>query len=85
MIELRRRVGVITIPKRAYYEEPESVQLIFSNLIPLRVQERYDLNAFEVTAISEGFDIIEEGSLAPPYEAIFRQEDENTLVEFRRR
>jgi hypothetical protein len=84
MDDLHRKIGVVTIPERTYQEEPEKVQLIFSNLVPLRIERRYDLAAYEIMAISEAFGEIEEGSIAPPYEAIFREEDENTFVEFKR-
>ena len=84
MNDLYRKIGIVTIPRKMVLFQPEKVQLVYSNLIPIRVTERYDLAAYEVMAISEEFDIIDEGSIAPPYKAIFKEEDENTFVVFER-
>jgi hypothetical protein len=65
-----RHLGRFYIYMEAFDTDRPFVQSIFAEVIPVRVEMRLDLNALEVFAISSHFDAIDQGLLAPEYQAI---------------
>ncbi len=63
-----RRYGKFTIPAVMLRLSHESVQRIYKEVIPTRVEFMYDADAFMVIGISELFDTLKEGEQIPEYE-----------------
>lgn len=76
------RIGLFRLSWRfidkAIYENDrlarESLEMIFREIIPVRVESQHFKRVMEVTAYSALFDLVDEGSLAPEYVMLFTEE-----------
>ena len=82
---LTKRRGTIYINVADYYNDYAKVQQIYANILPYRVELRFDRDAFEVMALSEAFDIVDDGEVNPVYEPVFWEENGYSYVKFDRR
>jgi hypothetical protein len=76
--------GTILISQEDYINNTDKVQLIFSNIIPYRIEHIFCSGMFEVLAMSEAFEPVEEGVMPPMYQAEFWEEEGHTFVKFRK-
>ena len=67
MADSLRRIGRFMIDRQLMEEWPDTVRLLWSGLIPLRVEQLYHKDAFECIAEGEPFAEIQEGMEAPTY------------------
>jgi hypothetical protein len=66
-VYIRSRVGKFRIPPEILYVNDETTRLIFHKVYVLRADNDLASNTIEYTALSELFDIVEEGFSAPTY------------------
>ena len=69
MSDLSKRQGAIMISLNFIEDEPEVVQYILKQIgfVPLRVECRYDHRRFEMTELSDHFEINNEACVTPEY------------------
>jgi hypothetical protein len=61
----RRRVGKFRVTQEAL--DDNLAQYAYEGMVPLKVEHDFFTNCFEVTAISEKFDEVAQGEMAPWY------------------
>lgn len=81
---LTKKRGTIYISVADYHNDPDKVQQIYANILPYQVELRFDRDAFEVMALSEAFDIVDDGEVNPVYEPVFWEENGYSYVKFER-
>ena len=63
-----RRVGRFILSQELLQDFPDSVRLLWSGLIPLRVEHRFDTDCFDCVAEGEVFESVKRGTATPRYE-----------------
>ncbi len=84
---VKKRIGRMFVSTPMYYHHGGNIARTFGmiNFLPLRVEHRADLDAFELSGISDSFDEIEFGSVVPMYELRIRSADDGKeFVEVKR-
>lgn len=64
------------------HDRPDVVQLLYSKIVPYRVEFLYDRKVFEIFAFSEHFDLeISPVGKPPEYRAVFNSLDQRVKFE----
>ena len=61
------RLGKFVILTHALENDIDLVKRIFCMVVPIRCEQRYDLDGFRYTGISDQFDIVKPGFEIPEY------------------
>lgn len=64
---MKNRLGKFRIRAEAIYSEPESLRGIMEQCVIVRAEQMYERHCFEYIAISNAFEEIPEGCMAPEY------------------
>lgn len=81
MIRNNRR-GLFLISRELLEDAPAIVKRVLSDVIVVRAELRWDLDAIEYVAICDKFDECPEGELTPPYNCIIHED--GAYVEWQR-
>lgn len=60
-------------------DHSETLMLLFSKIIPVRVEHRYDRQEFEIAFVSPHIPVTGLGCLAPTYRPVFTRHEDNSL------
>ncbi len=66
-----RRMGYFYVSRLIVEEHWDKLLVVMPHIVPLQVQYRPDMDAYEYLAHSELFEVIERGYCAPIYDCIF--------------
>lgn len=78
--DLVRRLGRFKISGRLLYEQPEQLKPLFAEMIVVEAQMRWEHSCVEYLAMSERFEVLPEGLVAPLYEITFRRDDDGRVT-----
>jgi len=69
-----KRLGRFFVSTGMFYHHAENIAETLASIrfLPVRVEHRADMDAFEMAGISESFDPITQGSVVPMYEIRIR-------------
>ena len=73
-----KRLGRFFVPTGMFHHHGENIAetLALIKFLPVRVEHRADIDAFEMTGLSNQFDEIEYGKIVPMYELQVRTSDD---------
>lgn len=76
----KKRIGRVFVLTSMYYHHGENIANTLAQIkfLPLRVEHRADMDAFELSGISNAFDEIGYGDAVPMYELQIRNTDDGT-------
>lgn len=72
MNSIERRVGRLQISHDLLFSNPKAVQKVLSKVIVVRCESIFYKKCFEYVALSNRFDIIDEASEPPLYQAVVK-------------
>lgn len=70
MYNTHRRLGKFVIPVELIKNKPAFVFTVMSTVIPVRAEQRFDIDAIEYVGICHNFDMVKLGEIAPEYRAL---------------
>ncbi len=76
----KKRIGRIFVSTRMYYHHGVNIAetLALIKFLPLRVEHRADMDAFELSGVSNQFELITYGASVPSYELQIRNRKDGT-------
>jgi len=78
--ELVRRLGRFNVSRMLLREQPERLKPLFAEMIVVEAQMRWERDSVEYLAMSDRFDVVEEGMMCPLYEITFRKDEEGRVT-----
>ena len=75
---VKKRLGRFFVPTGFFHHHAKNIAttLAMIQFLPVRVEHRADIDAFEMTGLSDSFDEIEYGVVVPMYELQIRSHDD---------
>ncbi len=76
--EPTKKLGRFFVPTAMYFHHGDNIAetLAYIKFLPVRVEHRADMDAFELTGISKQFDDVVYGAVVPMYELQIRSTDD---------
>src|SRR5690349_20653771 len=80
----RQQVGKLTIHNDMYTGQPHVIALLFAQCLPVKLEFEYFNQCWNIVALSDRFDKVQEGQVMPEYSAVFKTEEDGSVsfVEF---
>lgn len=75
-----RRLGRFLVSRTLLREQPEQLKPLFSEMIVVEAQMRWERDSVEYLAMSDRFEVVEEGVMCPLYEITFRKDEEGRVT-----
>lgn len=73
--DLVRRLGRFNVSRVLLREQPEQLKPLFAEMIVVEAQMRWERDRVEYLAMSERFEVVPEGVMAPLYEITFERDE----------
>lgn len=79
---LTKRLGRFRISRALLMRTPEAIQPLFAKIIVVEAVMRWESDSVEYVAMSELFELLDAGVMAPAYAITFRTDDKGNVNGF---